>query len=328
MADEKPTKRTPRRRLNDTTALTPPAAAQEPNKAERCPFGHRFGRDCDETPDCEDCEIWMQCNAVMVDGATAARERRAVTVTPPPAVQPAGDEDEDDKPEAPPRWGASVRQRMAERRKPEPAAGPPEPTRAAAPVPWGGDPFNTAPENESGSNDFGDGYYKAKLDQESGEFLKSGLDLEEETPVSQETVWEVDGNHFAQSVFKDGERVARYPYGGGTPKLPRDDPRFPPKPERGLDPVLDSGFLHLTDPQSGERLTVYGGSVSMRGEIARLAREIKTRQGAHAELRPLIRLRSKQRRSQKYQTEYWVPIFQVVDWMLPDGTRLSQPRDR
>lgn len=28
---------------------------------EKCPYGHKFGKDCDEHDDCDDCELWNKC---------------------------------------------------------------------------------------------------------------------------------------------------------------------------------------------------------------------------------------------------------------------------
>jgi len=30
--------------------------------AEECPFDHTFGKDNDKFDDCDDCEIWNECN--------------------------------------------------------------------------------------------------------------------------------------------------------------------------------------------------------------------------------------------------------------------------
>lgn len=40
-----------------------PAKKPEPKEEEgpSCPHGHRFGKDNDETPDCEDCKVWKAC---------------------------------------------------------------------------------------------------------------------------------------------------------------------------------------------------------------------------------------------------------------------------
>ena len=27
----------------------------------KCPFGHRYGKDCDEFEDCNDCDLWEKC---------------------------------------------------------------------------------------------------------------------------------------------------------------------------------------------------------------------------------------------------------------------------
>jgi len=36
-------------------------AVMEPDKNERCPYGHRFGIDSEKFDDCDTCEIWGEC---------------------------------------------------------------------------------------------------------------------------------------------------------------------------------------------------------------------------------------------------------------------------
>lgn len=40
---------------------TPPTRERGKKKGQECPYGHRFGQDCDEQDDCKECEVWDAC---------------------------------------------------------------------------------------------------------------------------------------------------------------------------------------------------------------------------------------------------------------------------
>jgi hypothetical protein len=39
------------------------ASKGKPGKKNKCPHGHKFGKDCDSTKDCENCKVWKECDA-------------------------------------------------------------------------------------------------------------------------------------------------------------------------------------------------------------------------------------------------------------------------
>jgi hypothetical protein len=53
------------------TAPANGGAAAVSDTTERCPHGHRFGKDCDQFTDCEDCDIWAECAEMTTSGAAA-----------------------------------------------------------------------------------------------------------------------------------------------------------------------------------------------------------------------------------------------------------------
>jgi hypothetical protein len=336
MADEKPTKRTPRQRLNDATALTPPAVAPEPSAVERCPHGHRFGKDCDEFPEhCENCEIWLECNAAMVDTATAAREHRTAAVASKPAaaaparpavqptVQPAEEEDEDDAPEAPSRWSAAARQHMTERRKPQPVEPKPQPPAVAkrepaVPAPYtGGNAFVSAPENEGNTAIFG------RLVK-----LKEGVPSinEDGSPLPSDAVYLVVGSSYEWLKYdEDGHVVDRLPYGNGVPMPRREelDPPPPADPEKERDCWSNTGQLMLVDFETGNEYTFstsgkWGRGGAGIGGVVRQIREKRQREAIA--ISALIRLESERKEGRKGFRPFHVPKFPILGWQMPDGT--------
>jgi len=56
--DEKPSKKSEPEDDDKDEEQEKPA---KKSKCDSCPFGHKFGKDCDEFGDCDDCDIWDKC---------------------------------------------------------------------------------------------------------------------------------------------------------------------------------------------------------------------------------------------------------------------------
>jgi hypothetical protein len=184
-----------------------------------------------------------------------------------------------------------------------------------------GDPFVTAPENHGGDTAFIGS--RVKLDQDTGEYLKYGMDLLEPEVLPKNTECEVNGSRFAYVHLEEGVQTEFIPYGNGVPKPQRED-LLPSKPVKTLDPWVDTGYLYLTVLQTGEQITVYGGGETLRRAINRLAMQIKSRQQNHPGVRALIRLNSRPAFSRQYHKRYHAHIFTTFDWLLANGQRLTQ----
>lgn len=58
--DEKPAKKS-KSKSEDDDDEEDEKPAKKSKGCEDCPFGHKFGKDCDEFSECDDCDIWDKC---------------------------------------------------------------------------------------------------------------------------------------------------------------------------------------------------------------------------------------------------------------------------
>jgi hypothetical protein len=225
---------------------------------------------------------------------------------------------------------------------PEPEPGPEEPPPAeeydydgppggyVPPGLWGADPFAATPENELDTSDFvGD---RAWLDQETGSYLSIELGNPAPVKLPENEEWEVDGYHYNMLLWKEHEIIDRKPYGHGLAK-PRRETLEPEPPKKGRDPWADTGYLYLTSAKTGRQITLYGSADSLRRAIGAVIKEIrlmrdhvKRSEGDAATVVKLIRLKSQQRHSTKYDSDYRVPVFEHVKWHRPGGSPHDAPK--
>jgi hypothetical protein len=177
-------------------------------------------------------------------------------------------------------------------------------------------------ENGGAASDlFGAGIL-TKLDQDSGDFVMYGDGGDGE--LVPEDLWLVEGTRWAYLRYEDNKVVERRPYGNGVPK-PRREDLEPPPPERGRDCWADTPYGLMTGWNTGMTLLVTGSSKSMQNAFIRLTRAIRTkREMGGLAVKPLIQLLSKEVPSPEYGSNYQVPRFPIRDWVLPNGSRVSQ----
>lgn len=65
------------RRSSRKAKEEPEEEEDEPEEeGEECPFGHRFGKDFERKDDCEECDLWAECNEAAEKARRARRGRR------------------------------------------------------------------------------------------------------------------------------------------------------------------------------------------------------------------------------------------------------------
>jgi hypothetical protein len=191
----------------------------------------------------------------------------------------------------------------------------------------GGGSFVASPENEGGGGEDFTGS-RVKLD-EHGNYVMPAPSGDMALPVN---VLLTTGSHYAWIRYENGRPTGeRRDYGGGIP-MPKREDLMPPPPSKSddpdaLDPWSNNGYLHLADPRSGEEYTFSTSGAWGRGAIGRLSAAIRGKQRTIPAALPLIKLSSwKKEPAKKGWRSFYIPVFTIVGWRLPDGTAPQNER--